>query len=264
MDDYPEYVFGCSQAQQYVWMKHHYPEIYARIKERVAAGQWEPIGSMWVETDCNIPSGESLVRQILNGKQFFSEEFGYDTRDAWIPDVFGYSAALPQILRSAGSITSSPRRSPGTRPTSFRTTPSTGKGIDGTRVLHPLPPGRHLQRPHGRWRRCCTTCAISGSMAYSDRSLYVYGYGDGGRRTDHRNAGAHAPVGGLRRAAPDAARARSIDFLREAEEASHDLPVWVGELYLELHRGTYTTQARNKRNNREASCCCAMPSSSMR
>src|SRR5439155_18496965 len=102
MDDYPEYCFSASQAQQYTWMKEDYPPLYERIREQVKAGRFEPVGSMWVEADCNIPSGESLVRQIVHGKRFFLDEFGVETTDLWLPDVFGYAAALPQILHEAG------------------------------------------------------------------------------------------------------------------------------------------------------------------
>ena len=102
MEQYPDYVFCCSQPQQYAWMKEYYPTIYEGIKQAVRRGQWEPVGSMWIEPDCNLPSGESLVRQILHGKNFFLDEFGYETTELWIPDVFGYSAALPQLMSKAG------------------------------------------------------------------------------------------------------------------------------------------------------------------
>ena len=102
MEKYPGYVFVCSQAQQYAWMKAYYPDIWEGIKKAVRRGQWEPVGSMWVETDCNLASGESLVRQILYGKRYFQKELGYETRDVWIPDVFGYAASLPQIMRKSG------------------------------------------------------------------------------------------------------------------------------------------------------------------
>ena len=97
MDDNPDYVFVCSQAQQHAWMEEHYPKLFDRMKEKVAAGQFEPVGSMWVEPDTNLPSGESLVRQLVFGKRFFIERYGIETDDCWLPDAFGYSANLPQI-----------------------------------------------------------------------------------------------------------------------------------------------------------------------
>lgn len=100
LEQYPEHRFVCSQAAQYQWIKDEYPEIFDRMKDQVAGGRWEPVGGMWVEPDTNVPSGESLVRQLVLGKRFFYEEFGIETRELWIPDVFGYSAALPQITAS--------------------------------------------------------------------------------------------------------------------------------------------------------------------
>src|SRR3979490_3138175 len=102
MDEYPDYRFACSQPAQYAWIKESYPEIFSVIKERSPAGRWEPVGSMWVEADCNLPSGEALVRQLLHGKRFFMEEFGYETKVLWLPDVFGYPGNLPQLMSEAG------------------------------------------------------------------------------------------------------------------------------------------------------------------
>jgi alpha-mannosidase len=102
MDTYPDYVFAASQPAQYAWMKESYPDVYSRIKKKVAAGQWEPAGAMWVEADCNLPSGEALVRQLLLGKRFFMREFGYETRILWLPDVFGYPGNLLQLISEAG------------------------------------------------------------------------------------------------------------------------------------------------------------------
>jgi len=100
MDEHPDYIFAASQPAQYAWMKESYPDIYRRIKEKVAAGQWEPVGAMWVEADCNLPSGESLVRQLLQGKRFFMQEFGYETKILWLPDVFGYPGNLCLLYTS--------------------------------------------------------------------------------------------------------------------------------------------------------------------
>jgi len=104
LETHPDYRFSCSQPQQYAWMKQYYPTIYSDIKKAVKRGQWEVVGGMWIEADCNIPSGESLVRQLIHGKNFFEEEFGIEVNNLWLPDVFGYSAALPQILRKSTSI----------------------------------------------------------------------------------------------------------------------------------------------------------------
>ena len=128
MDRYPEYRFVVSQAQHLAWMRDHYPELWERMKERIAEGRLEPTGSMWVEADCNIPSGESLVRQIIYGKRFYLDELGIETNDVWLPDVFGYSAALPQIMRQERHPDgSSPRSSRGTSTTPFPTTAFCGR-----------------------------------------------------------------------------------------------------------------------------------------
>src|SRR5690606_11773456 len=103
--DYDDYVFGASAAQHYAWMKQYYPELYDRVKQAVKAGRWEIQGGMWVEADCNVTGGESLVRQFLHGKNFFRDEFDWDVDNLWIPDVFGYAASLPQIMAQCGVTT---------------------------------------------------------------------------------------------------------------------------------------------------------------
>ena len=131
MDRYPDYHFVVSQAQHLAWMRDHYPGLWSRLKVRIAEGRLEPTGSMWVEADCNIPSGESLVRQIIHGKRFYLDELGIETDDVWLPDVFGYSAALPQIMRLGAPAGSSPRSCRGTSTTTCPTTASTGRASTG-------------------------------------------------------------------------------------------------------------------------------------
>ncbi len=250
MAEYPDYVFCCSQPQQYAWMKEYYPTIYEGIKQAVKRGQWEPIGSMWIEPDCNLPSGESLVRQILHGKNFFLDEFGYETTELWIPDVFGYSAALPQIMRQAGIDSFVTQKISWNQFNKFPHHTFLWEGLDGTRIFSHFPPAdtynaditaKQLHYVETNFRE----------HDRANRSLLVYGWGDGGG----------GPTKGMLEAA---ARLRDFEglpkvtlekvsaFLAKAKEDAQDLPVWVGELYLELHRGTYTTQARNKRGNRKS------------
>ncbi len=250
MERYPDYIFSCSQAQQYAWIKALYPSIYEKIKQRVKSGQWEPIGSMWVEVDCNLASGESLIRQILTGKKFFKEEFGYETRDAWLPDVFGYSAAMPQILNKCGIDAFVTQKISWSQFNKFPHHTFLWEGIDGTRIFTHFPPAdtyNALMSPqellfnvtnfleHGR----------------ASRSLYVYGHGDGGGGPDVtmlEQAGRLRDFEGL----PQVRQERVSEFLPKAMEDAKDPAVWVGELYLELHRGTYTTQAATKRGNRKS------------
>lgn len=250
MDMYPEYKFICSQAQQYAWMKELAPRLYERIKQKVREGQWEIAGSMWVEADCNITGGESLVRQILYGKRFWLEEFGVETVDLWLPDVFGYAACLPQILRKAGIRYFMTQKISWNQVNKFPHHTFLWQGIDGTRIFTHFPPADtyngnmtprelmyhvHNFREHDR----------------AVRALYIYGYGDGGGGPTAQMleyARRLRDVEGMPRVNLEFAR----DFFAKAEAEAKDLPVWVGELYLELHRGTYTTQARNKLHNRKS------------
>jgi alpha-mannosidase len=250
MRDHPEYVFCCSQAQQYAWMKEYYPTIFAGIREAVARGQWEPVGSMWVEADCNIPSGESLVRQFLHGKNFFIDEFGIETRDCFLPDVFGYSAALPQILREAGVDSFLTQKISWNQFNTFPHHTFLWEGIDGTRVFSHFPPADDY---NGKFAPAELAYSVRNFKEHdrATRSLYLYGYGDGGGGpTPEMLAAAERLMDfeGL----PKVQLEKVSDFLAKAKADARDLPVWVGELYLELHRGTYTTQARNKKGNRKS------------
>ena len=249
MDRYPEYVFGCSQAQQYAWMKALYPSIYEGIRERVKRGQWEPIGSMWVESDCNLASGESLIRQISLGKRFFKEEFGYETRDAWIPDVFGYSAAQPQIYRGCGIDLFVTQKISWNQFNKFPHHTFWWEGIDGTRIFSHFPPA-DTYNGTVEPRELLYNVTNFKEHGHATRSLYVYGFGDGGGGPTIAMLEQARRVGDLD-GLPKVKLEKVCDFIPKAKEDALDLPIWVGELYLELHRGTYTTQARNKRGNRK-------------
>ncbi len=250
MDRYPKYVFGCSQALQYAWMKAYYPHLFERIRERIQRGQWEPIGSMWVEGDCNLASGESLIRQILYGKRFFKEEFGYETKDAWIPDVFGYSAALPQIYRSCGIDCFVTQKISWNQFNRFPHHTFLWKGIDGTGIFSHFPPAdtyNGLVTP----KELIYNVSNFKEHGQATCSLYLYGFGDGGGGPTIamlEQAKRMYNLDGL----PKLELEKVSDFFQKAKADARDLPVWVGELYLELHRGTYTTQARNKRSNRKS------------
>lgn len=250
MDEYPEYKFICSQAQQYAWVKQMAPKLYERIKEKIAAGQWEVAGSMWVEADCNISSGESLVRQVLHGKNFFLDEFGIETRDLWLPDVFGYAACLPQILKKAGIDYFLTQKISWNQINKFPHHTFLWQGIDGTRIFTHFPPA-------DTYNAMMTPQELAYNVRNfrendrAIRSLYVYGYGDGGGGPTAEmleNARRLQDVEGMPKVTLEFAR----DFFKKAVEDARDLPLWVGELYLELHRGTYTTQARNKFHNRRS------------
>ena len=249
-EEYPEFIFACSQPQQYVWMREYYPEIYKGIKRAVKRGQWEPVGAMWVEPDCNIPSGESLVRQILHGKKYFQEEFGVDVRNAWLPDTFGFNAALPQVLKLAGVEALIAQKLSWNQLNEFPHSTFYWEGIDGSRIFTHFPP---TETYSGDFSPKQLTEAVHAFKDHdrATRSLYPFGFGDGGG----------GPTKGMLELAkrvkdfeglPRIRVERVSEFLEKATRDAKDLPVWVGELYLELHRGTYTSQSRLKRANRKS------------
>jgi len=250
MDRYPDYVFCCSQAQQYAWMKHLYPEIWERIKKAIRRGQWEPVGSMWIETDCNIPSGESLIRQILHGKRFFETELGVETKDVWIPDVFGYAASLPQIMRKARIDYFLTQKISWSQFNKFPHHTFNWEGIDGTRIFTHFPPADTYNADTGPSELAKNQKNFK-DHGLATRSLLVYGYGDGGGGPSIamlEKARRLRDFDGL----PKLVQEKSLTFFQKAAADSKHTPLWVGELYLELHRGTYTTQAKNKRGNRKS------------
>jgi alpha-mannosidase len=250
MDRYPNYVFACSQAQQYAWMKAWYPTIWERIKKAIRRGQWEPVGSMWIETDCNLASGESLVRQILYGKQFFQQEFGYETKDVWIPDVFGYAASLPQIMRKARIDYFLTQKISWNQFNKFPHHTFLWEGIDGTQIFSHFPPADDYNADTGP-KDLMKNVTNFKEHDRANRSLLLYGWGDGGGGPSIEmleKARRLRDFEGL----PQLVQEKALSFFQKAKEEAKDLPVWVGELYLELHRGTYTTQAKNKRGNRKS------------
>jgi alpha-mannosidase len=249
MERYPAYVFGASQPQQYDWVKQHYPELYAGIKHRVAEGRWEVQGAMWVEPDTNLPSGESLIRQILYGKRFFRGEFGRDPDCLWVPDVFGYSGALPQILAKSGVPYFMTQKLSWSLVTRHPYHTFWWEGIDGSKVLAHLPP----EATYNSAANPGAVLAAEQNFAekgVSDRCLMLFGIGDGGGGPGEEH---------LERLAREADLAGLCPVVQQPAKAFFDhiaadgerYPTWSGELYLERHQGTYTTQGRIKRFNRK-------------
>ncbi|MEI7984603.1 MAG: alpha-mannosidase [Armatimonadota bacterium] len=249
MEKYPNYVFVHSQASQYEWIELEYPKLFERVKGAIDRGQWEPVGSMWVEADCNLTGAESLIRQFLYGKRYFKEKLGYTTHDMWLPDVFGYSAALPQILEKFNISYFLTQKISWNQFNKFPHHTFWWQGIDGTKVWSHFPPA-------DTYNASCEPKEVIQSVknykdhARAENSLYVYGHGDGGGGPTER----HMEFIKRGRLAPNYPEVmfgkKAIDFFREAKAKSKDLMTWVGELYLELHRGTYTSQAANKKSNR--------------
>ncbi len=248
MDRYPEYRFVISQAQHLAWMRDHYPDLWERLKVRIAEGRIEPTGSMWVEADCNIPSGESLVRQIVHGKRFYLDELGIETEDVWLPDVFGYSAALPQIMRLGGARWFLTQKLSWNQYNDMPHHSFYWEGIDGSRVFTHFPPSDTYggEVTVGELRHGVENFR---DHEHSDRSLYLFGYSDGGggpTDTMLESARRLSDSEGLPRITLEGPRA----FFEKAESGIVDPATWTGELYLEHHRGTYTTQGATKQGNR--------------
>lgn len=250
MERYPEYVFVHSQASQYEWLERQYPALFKRVKQAVQRGQWEIVGSMWVEADCNLTGGESLVRQFLYGRRYFQKHFGSTTDDMWLPDVFGYSAALPQILQKFGIRYFMTQKISWNQFNKFPHHTFWWQGIDGSKVWAHFPPA-DTYCGSAEPKEIIRSVKNFADHSRSDLSLYVYGFGDGGGGPTEKH------IEFLRRArlAPNLPEVdlgkKALDFFREARSKSRDLMTWTGELYFELHRGTYTSQAANKKANRE-------------
>ncbi len=248
MDDYPEFVFSCSSAQQYAWMKEHHPQVFARIAEKVAAGQWVPVGGMWVESDTNMPGGEAMARQFIAGKTFFLSEFGVDCREAWLPDSFGYSAALPQIVAEAGEQFFLTQKISWNQINRMPHHTFTWEGIDGTRIFTHFPPvDTYISELSGA------------ELAHAERnfsekgrasmSLVPFGWGDGGGGPTREMVAAAARTADLD-GSPRVTIGSPAEFFEAAHAEYPGAPVWRGEMYLELHRGVFTSQLRTKQGNR--------------
>ena len=248
MDDYPEYQFACSQAQQLTWIKESQPGLYSKIKAR--SRQFIPVGGTWIEPDCNIPSGESLVRQFLFGQRFFQKEFGAICREFWNPDVFGYSGALPQIMRGAGIkyfLTQKLSWNQFNKPTSST---FLWEGIDGSRVLTHFPP-TDTYNGDASVKEVLKHYSNFNDKDRANESCMLFGFGDGGGGPTEEmleRLRRMQDVPGL----PSVEIRTPQEFFARCEKDIVDPIVWSGELYFELHRGTYTTQAANKRDNRRS------------
>jgi len=245
---HPELVFACSQAQQYAWVRDGYPELFERVRARVRTGQWVPVGGTWVEPDGNLCGSEALARQLVLGRRFFAEEFGVECTEVWLPDSFGYSAAWPQLARLAGARYFLTQKLSWNQTNPFPHSTFLWEGIDGTRILTHFPPVAtyNAELTPDELARASRGYAEHGR---GTRSLVPFGYGDGGGGPTHEMLERAARQRDLE-GSPRVELASPEEFFRRVEEEHTELPVWSGELYLELHRGTFTSQARLKRANR--------------
>jgi alpha-mannosidase len=262
MERYPHFTYSQSQPQALQWLKEDVPDLYAQVQQRAAEGRFEPVGAMWVEADCNLPSGESLIRQILHGTRFWQQEFGVTPRHLWLPDAFGYSAALPQIMRGCQLsvlLTSKLSWNQSNRMPydTFR-----WRGIDGSQVLTHFitAPDVFTETTFYTYNGALLPGGMTGTWLnyrqkdINDHLLYLFGWGDGGGGPTEEQVerlGLMADLPDFPQVRPE----RAEDYFTELYERVWDnprLPTWVGELYLEYHRGTYTSQARIKQANRRA------------
>ncbi|MCX4695783.1 glycoside hydrolase family 38 C-terminal domain-containing protein [Streptomyces sp. NBC_01408] len=250
MDGHPEFVFAMSQAQQLDWIKTHRPELFERIKKKIADGQFVPVGGMWVESDTNMVGGEAMARQFLYGKKFLLDEFGIETHNVWLPDSFGYTAAMPQIVKLAGAKWFLTQKISWSQVNKFPHHTFWWEGIDGTRVFTHFPPvdtynsdlgGAQLAHAARNYRE----------KGRGSRSLVPFGWGDGGGGPTREHLARAARQRDLE-GSPRIEIERPDAFFEKAHAEYEDAPVWAGELYLELHRGTYTSQARTKQGNRRS------------
>lgn len=249
MERYPDYVFGASQPQLYDWMKQHYPKLYEQIKGRVREGRWEPQGAMWVESDTNVPGGESLVRQILYGKRYFQQEFGLEMKSLWMPDVFGYSASLPQLLKKSGVDYMMTQKLSWSEYNRHPHHSFMWEGIDGSAVLTHMPPEDTYNSP------AAPRSIAKAEQGYLDKNvsghaLMLFGIGDGGGGPGEEHLERLERTKNLLGLSP-VIQEPSWTFFEKLNEDREKFQTWRGELYLEKHQGTLTSQARSKRYNRK-------------
>lgn len=261
MEQFPDYHFTQSQPQLYEYIRQDHPQLFQAIKDRIAEGRWEPIGGMWVEADCNLSGAESLARQFLLGRNYFREHFGEEAESPvlWLPDVFGYAWALPQLIKQAGLDYFFTIKLGWNQYNRLPYDSFWWQGLDGTRVL------THFSTAPENGSAYTSTynapadpaSALFAWKKFQQKEIQkevfmAYGYGDGGggpTREMLENLGEMANFPGL----PQVRMRSAVAFFRDMEAKSGpNLPTWNGELYLEYHRGTYTSQARNKRANRKA------------
>lgn len=257
LERFPSFRFLCSQPQQYAFIEEESPKLFEQITRQVRGGRWEPFGAMWIEPDANIPSGESLIRQILHGTSYFKDRFGSSAPQEalYLPDTFGFPASLPQICRLAGLKTFITNKIAWSETNRFPHVTFLWRGIDGSEVLTHLTPGHNYNssiRPQDFLDAEQRLIESDGIRCLS--WLQPYGWGDGGGGPDTEQI-RNAELGALSAGLPKVESRSATSFceiLHGLFGKLEDQPVWDGELYLELHRGTYTTHARLKASNRKA------------
>lgn len=250
IDRNDDFVFSASSAQQYLWLKQDHPNLFEKVKEAVKNGKFVPIGGMWVEPDANLPSGESLTRQLLEGKRFFMEEFGVEPLDVWLPDSFGYGASLPQIVLHSGSKYFLTQKISWNDTNQFPHHSFFWEGIDGSRVFTHFPPADTYNSTisAAELKRAESTFSESGMATMS---LLPFGWGNGGGGPTEEMVEAGKRSQNLE-GSPRVKFSDPDTFFNAAEAEYPDAPIWKGELHLELHRATSTSQVTLKKGNRRS------------
>ena len=248
MDKYPDFKYTHTQPYVYETLEKYYPDVFEELKEKVSNGQFEPVGAMYVEPDCNVPSAESLIRQCLYGQQTYERMFGKRVNNAWLPDVFGNSWILPQILKKSGvDYFVSNKMSTWNDTNRFPHNNFIWKGIDGTDVLACVPPTHFIT-----WNM--PSQIQENWEAYIDKdsggqTMNMFGYGDGGSGCTEEMIELMHRFDKLS-IMPKCTHMGGAEFLEKNLADNENLEMWDGELYLEMHRGTFTTKSDMKRANR--------------
>ena len=248
MEIYPDYIFAASQAQLFQWVKDDHPDLYARVRQKIKERRLEPQGALWVECDTNVTGGESLIRQILYGKQFFRDEFNVDPDYVWLPDTFGYSAALPQLIKRSGMSYFSTQKLSWSLINTFPYQSFHWQGIDGSKILvHMLPEETYNSPAAPRSVGKIEENYFQNGL--SKHALMVFGIGDGGGGPGEEHLERLQRIKNFAGLSPVEQRWTS-EFFKDWSQEADKLPSWVGELYLERHQGTLTTSGASKWYNR--------------
>lgn len=250
LDTDPDFKYAMSSAQQYEWLKEHRPNVFEKVKKAVEGGRFIPVGGMWVESDTNMVGSEAMARQFIYGQRFFQENFGMYCQEVWLPDSFGYSAALPQIVKQAGAKWFLTQKISWNTVNKFPHHTFNWEGIDGTRVFTHFPP---VDTYNGQLSGEENAHAVNNfrDKGAASQSLVPFGWGDGGGGPT-REMMARARRTKNLEGSPRVEISTPTEFFESAEAEYPNAPVWKGELYLELHRGTYTSQAATKQGNRRS------------
>ena len=251
LERYDDLNFSCSSAQQYEWIRDFYPGLFERIKGHVKSGRFIPVGGMWVESDTNMPGSEAMARQFIHGKSFFMNELGVETRETWLPDSFGYSAALPQICAAANNTHFLTQKVSWNQYSTFPHHTFSWEGLDGTTQFTHFPPAD----TYNGMLSAAELLRVEQNFKDKGRSHYGLtptGWGDGGGGPTREHIASAKRFKNLE-GTPKVEWASPTEFFEKAEaEYGEHLPRWNGELYLELHRGTYSSQIPGKQGNRRS------------